>query len=286
MRQLLYNQNYHNDQSVATYGTNYCYAILLLVDAFYLLRSRPFKLNLRDRYYSCGVHFSFVAITNIISALRHQIFPYNATTKNQEIAYWIVWSIEITIYSLATLFFYVMIGPVWEVFNYKLKNEKNYLIYFIFLLILFICSLIYDFIFWNDMMNIIIFLLGCVYLLIHSILNGLQRHCKYLSIIWLFILYSIIMICFGFVTQIVYNKVCETDYNNECPFPYNFNHNALWNICQICSSFMLFGAVVYEEKRKMQNSVAVISPTMSISPLSIRDGNNNTVQNDPFDVYL
>ena len=92
-RQLLYYDADYNDRALATYITNYCYAAILLMDAFYLLKSRPFKFNIRDRYYSCGLYFVFIAISNIIAGLTHQLFPVNADASNEPIFYWIIWSI-------------------------------------------------------------------------------------------------------------------------------------------------------------------------------------------------
>ena len=95
-RELLYHDADYNDHAIATYVTNYCYALVSLFYAWYLLRSRPFKLNLRDRYYSSGFYFIFTAISNIIAGLTHQFISITPDTTQQPIFYWIAWAAGMT----------------------------------------------------------------------------------------------------------------------------------------------------------------------------------------------
>eukprot|EP01084_Bolivina_argentea_P001457 2681_1 len=234
------------ENKMSAYITNYLYAILSLIVALYLLKSRRFQFKLRDRYYSSGVYFISVAIFNITIGMALQLQHYY-------LIYWILWSIAMIIQSIATFFFYVLVGPICELYAClccKCSEVTSYVLYIGIPFILMCINLIYNFTSWQSKLNVIILLIGVVYLIIYTLVDGLQYDCKYASIIWLYMLFAIIMIISGLYTQYMDNNF----------FGDTFDNDAIWNISQTIAHFVLFGAILYEDKKKLGNLSAPNSP--------------------------
>ena len=181
-----------------------------------------------------------------------------------------------------------MIGPVCELQCSKYRNkrcckfkntERLYIAYFIFCVILFLGTLIYDFMFWQSQLNIAVLLIGCIYFMVYSIIDASQNQWKYGRIAWLYIGFGMIIICGAVITQYLFNDACklwQDEHGNigfmegfeYCPFDDRFNNNAIWNLCQIIGCGVLFSGIVYEEHTKMRNSVYDRDMILPHSPMS------------------